>query len=95
MDEMEQISCKVNLRLVGIEEFHNDSPSELMSRITKDLEENEIELPSSEIDRCHRVGPHYVYNGKTCQDALVKFGFWRSQNTMFQNRKKYWISSLC
>ena len=68
MDDMEQISRKVNLRLVGIEVFHNDSPSELMSRITKDLEENEIELPSSEIDRCYRVGPRYVYNGKTCQD---------------------------
>ena len=88
MDDMEQLSRKVNLRLVGIEVCRNDSPFELMSKIEKDLEENEIELPSSEIDRCHRVGPRYIYNGKTYQDALIKFDFWRSRDTMYQNRKK-------
>ena len=88
MDDMEQLSRKVNLRLVGIEVCRNDSPFELMNKIKKDLEENEIELPSSEIDRCHRVGPRYIYNGKTYQDALIKFGFWRSRDTMYQNRKK-------
>ena len=86
--DMEQLSRKVNLRLVGIEVCRNDSSFELMNKIKKDLEENEIELPSSEIDRCHRVGPRYIYNGKTYQDALIKFGFWRSRDTMYQNRKK-------
>ena len=45
-------------------------------------------MPSSEIDRCHRIGSRYIYNGKTYQDALIKFGFWRSRDTMYQNRKK-------
>ena len=30
MDDMEQISRNVYLRLVGIEVFHNDSPSEIL-----------------------------------------------------------------
>ena len=87
MDDMEQISRKVNLRLKGIEISGNDSPALIMEKI-KELIVNNVDLPP-EIDRCHRVGSRYVQNGKTYQDVLVKFGFWRSRNSMFSSRRKF------
>ena len=84
MDDMEQISRKVNLRLKGIEVSRNDSPAIIMEKIKEELIVNNVDLPPSEIDRCHRVGSRYVQNGKTYQDVLVKFGFWRSIVTQIE-----------
>ena len=89
MDDMEQVSRKVNLRLKGIELSKNDSPTLLMEKIMKELNDAEVDIPTYEIDRCHRIGDRYHYNGKTYQDVLIKFGFWRSRNTMYQNRKTF------
>ena len=50
---MEQISRKVNLRLKGIEVFRNDSPAIIMKKIKEELIVNNVDLPLSEIDRCH------------------------------------------
>ena len=87
MDDMEQISRKVNLRLKRIKVSRNDSPALIMEKI-KELIVNNVDLPP-EIDRCHRVGSRYVQNGKTYQDVLVKFGFWRARNSMFSSRRKF------
>lgn len=88
-DDMEQISRKVNLRLKGIEVFDNDSPQCIMDKIKQELVDNEVDIPHSEIDRCHRDGFKYRLNGKTYQDVLIKFGFWRSRDVFYANRKKF------
>ena len=84
---MEQISREVNLQLKGIEVSRNDSPALIMEKIKEELIVDNVDLPP-EIDRCHRVGSRYVQNGKTYQDVLVKFGFWRSRS-MFSSRRKF------
>lgn len=89
LDDMEQFSRKVNLRLKGIEVLRNDSPTAIMEVIKQELSINEVNIPDSEIDRCHRDGKQYVRNGKTYQDVLIKFGLWRSRDIMYKSRKTF------
>ena len=89
LDDLEQVSRKVNLRLKGIIIARGDSPHKLMDLITTEIQTLELGIPDEELDRCHRVGKPYFRNRNRCQDVLVKFRTWRSRDIMYQNRKKF------
>ena len=97
VDDQEQVSRKVNLRLKGIEVLHNDSPEILMGNIKSEIQKLGINIPDDELDRCHRDGKIYStrannnnnYRQKRVQDVLVRFRTWRSRDIMFQRRKDF------
>ena len=90
LDDLEQVSRKVNLKFCGIEVGFNDSPQKLMEKITDEYSVvNGLELQHSDFDRCHRVGRKYKKNNKTCQDVLLKMCSWKARDTIFKNRKRF------
>ena len=89
LDDLEQHSRKVNLRLKGVVITRGDSPQNLMDFIMLEIESLDLGIPADEIDRCHRDRKPYQREGKRCQDVLVKFRTWRSRDIMYQNRKKF------
>ena len=90
MDDFEQFSRKINLRLCGIEVGKKESPKTLMKQITDEyLGENGVDLNVSSFDRCHRVGPKYVQRNKTYQDVLLKMCSWNARDTIYKNRKHF------
>ena len=96
LDDQEQVSRKVNLRLKGIEIIQGDSPIKLKDIIKTEIERLALGIPDEEIDRCHRVGKIYSWGGsshlpknKRVQDVLVRFRSWNSRDIMYQRRKDF------
>lgn len=89
LDDTEQISRKINLRLSGIEVSENDTPEHIMKGIKEEVKELDLGIEDFEYDRCHRIGKKYFKRGKVYQDVLLKLCFWKTRNTMYQNRKRF------
>ena len=88
IDDLEQNSRKVNLRIKGIE-VDNDSPKKIMDYIIQECNKNELPIDINHFDRCHRVGPVYYKSNKAQQDVLLKLGSWSTRHLLYQNRKKF------
>ena len=88
IDDLEQTSRKVNLRLKGIEVGANDSPTSIMNLIIGECRRLELPIVEREFDRCHRVGPVYFKDDKKLQDVLLKLVTWDARNLLYQNRKQ-------
>ena len=56
IDDLEQVSRKVNLKLTGIEVLPRDSPQNIMKMIIDEATSLDIGLTVADFDRCHRVG---------------------------------------
>lgn len=96
LDDLEQVSRKVNLKFCGIEVGYNDSPQVLMKILTDEiLGVNGVRLNLSDFDRCHRVGPRYKKGNKIYQDVLLKMCSWYARDLIYQNRKsiKFFIKA--
>ena len=89
LDDIEQFSRKINLRLGGIEVGLNDTPLKIMNLIKKEVSDLNLGIPDEEFDRCHRVGRSYIKNGRSYQGVLLKLCFWRTRDMIYQNRKKF------
>ena len=89
LDDQEQFSRKINLRLRGIEVEENDSPKNLMQKIQDITKSLAVNVENSEYDRCHRVGRKHRIKGKIYQDILLKLCTWKSRDILYQNRKRF------
>ena len=73
IDDLEQVSRKINLRLKGIPVNRNDSPQKILQQIYAEIESYNVDIPLEEIDRVHRVGRKYTFNSNLQQDVLKIF----------------------
>ena len=89
LDDLEQVSRKVNLRLKGIVVSPGETPDKIMDTIKSEIHDNGLDVGVQDLDRCHRVGKPYYDNKRQVQDVLVKFRTWSSRNVIYQNRKKF------
>ena len=89
LDDLEQTSRKVNLKLKNIALARGDSPQHLMDIIKMEIQAHELDIPDEEIDRCHRDGKPYFRNNIRVQDVLVRFRTWRTRDIMYNNRKMF------
>ena len=88
IDDQEQTSRKVNLRLVGIEVSRNDCPEAILKVITDEMLAL-CALSARDIDRCHRIGRKYQKQGKTFQNVLVKMVTWNARDEFYKFRKGF------
>ena len=88
IDDLEQVSRKVNLRISGIEVTPNDSPELIIQKISGEVI-NHTNLNIADFDRCHRVGRKFNKNGVTYQDVLIKLCSWRARDIVYRNRKSF------
>ena len=88
IDDLEQVSRMVNVKICGIEVSHQDSPIIIMEKITSEVDKLGIGLNTADFDRCHRVGKKFKRNGSTHQDVMLKLCSWRARDLLFRNRKK-------
>ena len=63
IDDLEQVSRKVNLRLKGLPISNEDSPVKIMDTIQTEIAKLELNVPVEELDRCYRDGKPYTCNG--------------------------------
>ena len=89
LDDHEQVSRKVNLRIVGMKVEKEDSPEKIMTEIKEQATEIALDIPDNDYDRCHRIGKKYKRDNVLYQDVLLKLGFWRTRDALFQNRKRF------
>lgn len=88
IDDNEQYSRKINLKLVGIKTEKKENPYKLLAKIKKSIYDTYIDVDQYDFDRCHRIGRPYEWEGKTVQDVLLRFTSWDARNTIYQNRKE-------
>ena len=89
LDDNEQVSKKINLRLVGMEIEKDETPATLMTKIQQEVTSKGLDIPSQCYDRCHREGERYKLNGKTVQTVLLKMCWWRERDLIYRNRKNF------
>ena len=88
IDDQEQVSKKINLRLEGIPLLKNETPATLMIEIQARIKAAGLKIPAHLFDRCHRNGGKKEYNGVMNQSVLLKMCFWRDRDLIYSNRKK-------
>ena len=88
-DDHEQISRKVNLRLIGIDLKANETPDSLLDDIKAECNRLELGLSDADFDHCHRNGKIDSSSDKQKQAVLLKMRSWRGRNTIYENRKKF------
>ena len=64
IDDQEQVSRKVNLRVVGIKVEENETPDTILSLIKSECARLELGLCDADFDHCHR-------NGKVVHDGGI------------------------
>ena len=89
LDDLEQVSRKINLRLRGIKVENQDSPENIMITIKEQAKALDLDIPECEYDRCHRIGRKFKVNGTTFQDVLLKLCFWRTRDLLYKNGKRF------
>lgn len=83
MDEMEQYSRRVNLRMAGIQERDNENTFQLAMGIINDQVCVAHPISSEEIDRVHRIGRKV--NGKP-RPIMIRFTTFRARQRVYKNR---------
>ena len=89
IDDGEQISKKVNLRIEGIVVVENETPETILTKIKEEVKKFNIDIADINYDRCHRDGPRWQYRGETHQAILLKMCFWRDRDLIYKNRKEF------
>ena len=90
IDDHQQISRKVNLRIEGVEVASEESPTSLMGYIKSECDKLNLCLEDFDFDRCHRNGPPIKSkDGKIYQCILLKLCSWRARDTIYKNRKSF------
>ena len=87
MDDHEQYSRKINLKIDNVEIIKNETPTILFDYIKERVNALGLGIKDCEWDRCHRLGPRYEKNGKTYQKVILRLCNWRSRNVIYKNRK--------
>ena len=72
IDDSEQFSRIINLRLSGFKVDSNDSPDHIMKSIQDQAAALDLGIEASAFDCCHRIGGKYYKNGILYQDVLLK-----------------------
>ena len=88
IDDQEQFSMKINLRIEGIPLGKNETPATIMSEIQARIKAAGLKIPAHHFDRCHRNGVKKEFNGVSNQSVLLKMCFWRDRDIIYSNRKK-------
>ncbi len=88
-DDHEQISRKVNLRLIGIELKDDETPDTLLTVIKRECEYHNLNLCDADFDHCHRNGKVDRSTDVPKQTILLKMRSWRARDIVFQNRRKF------
>ena len=89
IDDHEQISRKVNLKIDGIELAPDENPGSLMDIIKSECNKLNLGLQDSDFDRCHRNGNVYFKDQKKHQSVLLKLCSWRARDVIYQKRKGF------
>jgi hypothetical protein len=90
IDDQEQVSRKVNLRIDGLDVTPNESTTSLMAKITSECGKLNLDLIDHDFDRCHRIGPmKTTSSGKSYQSLILKLCSWRARDIIYTNRKKF------
>ncbi len=88
-DDHEQVSRKVNLRVVGIEIRDGESPDTLLDIIKVECTKLGLPIDDADFDHCHRNGKIITTAGGRKQTVLLKMRSWRGRNVIYGNRHKF------
>ena len=90
IDDQEQVSRKVNLRINGIAIQENETPASLLREIKEECKKVDVDVGDGDFDHCHRNGKVYKdAEGNTKQTVLLKMRSWAARDRLYQNRKKF------
>ena len=89
VDELEQQSRRVCLRIEGAEHQANEKSEDVLEKVVNIIKESETEIPQSALDRVHHIGRIYTDNntGKKMQSIIVRFTTFRQRTFLYANRK--------
>ena len=89
IDEQEQRSRKVNLRINGVVNDKNETPASLLAMIKSECAKLDLGLVDADFDHCHRNGKIHLNNGVNNQTILVKMGSFNARDKVYQKRKRF------
>ena len=88
IDDGEQFSKRINLKIEGVSLEINETSATLMEKIQSEIDKLGLQIPHNAYDRCHRDGPLKTYKGKKQQSILLKMKYWSDRDAIYANRKK-------
>ena len=90
IDDQEQVSRKINLRINGIPIKEDETTTSLLGTIKAECERAGVIVDANDFDHCHRNGRVMKEgNGTSSQSILLKMKSWAARDRLYQNRKKF------
>ena len=86
-DDLQQYGRRTNIRIEGIEFKDNESSDDLKVKIEQTLQSVGVDVRDDLLERYHRSGAPYHYNGKRVAQTIVRLRFWK-QRFQAQRGKK-------
>ena len=86
IDNIEQRSRKVNLRIEGIEVTDGETNANLTDKITKALNTMGTKVSGEDIFRAHRSGRTITRDNKRVAQTIVSFRSWSARTRAFDTR---------
>ena len=93
-EDLEQYGRRLCLRIDGLPTDNDDDDDESADLVLKKVEalvqEAECDIPSTVLDRAHRIGPLYLdkRSGKMTRSVIVRFSTFRHRTLFYNNRRK-------
>ena len=89
LDDNDQMSRRLNLRIEGIVSLKNDSPEEIMNYIKSEVKRLNLDIADNKFDSAHRVGLKYFNDGEVHQSVVLKMLCALARRKIFINRKNF------
>ena len=88
LDDLNQYVRRPNLRIFGVSVKRNENSVDVERVVKKIIEDHEIDIPDSSIDRAHRIGKVKKYDdGSELQPIIVRFTSFRDRTRFYKARK--------
>ena len=96
MDELEQYSRRLCLRLEGIPTNDCKTAEEAMNCAKSKIDEAGVEIPDVVIDRAHKIGKSYIdrESDNEVNTVIVRFTSFRYRTLFYKARKKLSNSTI-
>ena len=96
MDELEQYSRRLRLRLEGIPTNDCKTSEEALNYVKSKIDEAGVEIPDAVIDRAHKIGKSYLdrESNNEVNTVIVRFTSFRYRTLFYKARKKLSNSTI-
>ena len=86
-DDLQQYGRRTNIRLEGLEYEERETHCQLKAKVEDALKSVGVDMKDGLLERFHRSGAPYVYNGKRVAQTIIRLRYWEQRVQAQQGKK--------